>query len=511
MKYLGRGRVIGRAGTSASSARAAALTRKALVEQYKQVSPRHLMVAAALVLTLVAAYQQSHHGAVALPMAVALLALVLGDLTVRFPSVVATTSVLAVFAAVASQVGTMYAIPATGGRTNGPAGHLTVVLIAALTGLLAHRTSRGRPWVTTLYAVAAVSLVGPPLLLLVPSGGYLLAYVVAGAVLFGRAGGIWWMLDGARRYSGVLGKPSGVTLGVRKPANAVKPLSQRKAEKATAALLNTLGTAFTVMHDLGIPGHDVNVDHLVIGPSGVWLVETVSASGVVREHPKRGLEINGVPVAQTLDEVMFRADQVSRELDGRAVQALVVVHGAVLPSARTRVALLNAAGEQVGEVVLLAPERLLSDVDVALNVLTPKDVTVVTRRARLRLVPLVTSGVKPKAAGAAALRREPSAQAAVVDADGGMGSLFSVSKDNMPLPLFRTPSVDMTVSVGQRVSLVTDQGMFSGFVVVSDQVEMAEDGSAAFLLCSAKEWDRSVVSGVTPEGVPYPAASVVST
>ena len=47
-------------------------------------------------------------------------------------------------------------------------------------------------------------------------------------------------------------------------------------EAATAELLARLPRRFVVLHDLRIPGGRANVDHLVIGPTGVWVVDSKS-------------------------------------------------------------------------------------------------------------------------------------------------------------------------------------------------------------------------------------------
>jgi hypothetical protein len=54
-------------------------------------------------------------------------------------------------------------------------------------------------------------------------------------------------------------------------------------EQATAALLDRLpDQKWAVMHDLAIPGHRANIDHLVIGPTGVWAVDTKTTRAGVR-------------------------------------------------------------------------------------------------------------------------------------------------------------------------------------------------------------------------------------
>jgi len=47
-----------------------------------------------------------------------------------------------------------------------------------------------------------------------------------------------------------------------------------KGERATAEVLAQLPSEFVVFHDLKVPGRTANVDHLVIGPTGVWLIDS---------------------------------------------------------------------------------------------------------------------------------------------------------------------------------------------------------------------------------------------
>ena len=54
-------------------------------------------------------------------------------------------------------------------------------------------------------------------------------------------------------------------------------------ERATADVLGRLpDRKWAVMHDLAIPGHRANIDHLVIGPTGAWAVDTKTTRAGVR-------------------------------------------------------------------------------------------------------------------------------------------------------------------------------------------------------------------------------------
>ena len=94
-------------------------------------------------------------------------------------------------------------------------------------------------------------------------------------------------------------------------------------EAATAALLARLPRRFVVLHDLRIPGRRANVDHLVVGPTGVWVVD--SKSYRARLRVRRGAAWAGehqVPTAAA----GWEAEQVSR-LVGVPVRPIVAVHG----------------------------------------------------------------------------------------------------------------------------------------------------------------------------------------
>ena len=54
-------------------------------------------------------------------------------------------------------------------------------------------------------------------------------------------------------------------------------------ERATAALLDRLpARTWAVLHDRRVPGSRANLDHLIIGPSGVWVLDTKTTRARVR-------------------------------------------------------------------------------------------------------------------------------------------------------------------------------------------------------------------------------------
>jgi len=52
-----------------------------------------------------------------------------------------------------------------------------------------------------------------------------------------------------------------------------------EGERITGQRLSTLSAEFVVLHDLHVPGSRANVDHLVIGPNGVFVVDSKAYTG----------------------------------------------------------------------------------------------------------------------------------------------------------------------------------------------------------------------------------------
>jgi hypothetical protein len=142
-------------------------------------------------------------------------------------------------------------------------------------------------------------------------------------------------------------------------------------EEATATLLERLPRRrWVVRHDLNIPASRANVDHLVVGPTGVWVVD--SKAYRARVSVRRGRVWAGShPI--DVGPVVWEAERVARLLHAEATP-IVAVHGVglrrrgkrcagvrIIPAARlvrrlrrgprlldpTRVAALEARAEEV--------------------------------------------------------------------------------------------------------------------------------------------------------------------
>jgi hypothetical protein len=148
-------------------------------------------------------------------------------------------------------------------------------------------------------------------------------------------------------------------------------------ERRTARLLAPLERrGWAVLHDLAIPGSQAHIDHLLIGPGGVVVIDTKQYRGRVRLGSDGLLWHGHHLLVSALRKLLWQADQAD-EILGVAdvhVAAIVAVHGASVPWG-----FLQADG------VTIVPARRVPDLLQALPpILGPERVAWLADRARLR-------------------------------------------------------------------------------------------------------------------------------
>jgi hypothetical protein len=119
-----------------------------------------------------------------------------------------------------------------------------------------------------------------------------------------------------------------------------------EGERRTAKRLRPLThQGWVVLHDRAIPGFPGNVDHLVIGPPGVFVVDSKLWSGRAVTVTDGVLHVGGFPV--DLRPTLWEADQVAAALADElavtdtAVVPVICVHGAFFPGDGHAVAALD--------------------------------------------------------------------------------------------------------------------------------------------------------------------------
>ena len=148
-------------------------------------------------------------------------------------------------------------------------------------------------------------------------------------------------------------------------------------ERRTARLLVPLERhGWAVLHDLAVPGSRANLDHLLIGPGGVFVIDSKQYRGRLQLDPCGRLWHGRYPLAPTLRAVSFEADQAAQVLPdpGVVVLPVVAVHGAQVPW-----------GKVVMEgVPVVAARRLPSMLRALPAVLGPERVAWLADQARVR-------------------------------------------------------------------------------------------------------------------------------
>jgi hypothetical protein len=133
---------------------------------------------------------------------------------------------------------------------------------------------------------------------------------------------------------GLVALVTGWGLWFRPSRDAVAWRLGAAGERRTARLLDPLERqGWAVLHDLAIPGSRANLDHLVVGPGGVFVIDS--------KHYRGRLELDGsgrlwhgrYPLAPTLRAVDYEADQAAQVLvdPDVVVVPIVAVHGAQVP------------------------------------------------------------------------------------------------------------------------------------------------------------------------------------
>jgi Nuclease-related domain len=138
-----------------------------------------------------------------------------------------------------------------------------------------------------------------------------------------------------------------------------------QGERRTARLLDRLTRdGYVVFHDLALPNSDANVDHLAIGPTGVFVIDSKQWTGSVQQGPDGLAWHNHYRLDRTLETVGWEAETVGRLL-GTRIHPLLCVHGAHVHGGG-----LHAQGVAIVPAHLLRSalgyDRVLSDADVEL-------------------------------------------------------------------------------------------------------------------------------------------------
>jgi hypothetical protein len=151
-------------------------------------------------------------------------------------------------------------------------------------------------------------------------------------------------------------------------------------ERRTARLLDPLERqGWAVLHDLAVPGSRANIDHLVIGPGGVFVIDSKQYRGRLQLDRSGRLWHGRYPLAPALRAVSFEADQTALVLTDPdvVVVPILAIHGTQAPW-----------GKVVADgVPVVAARRLPRMLRQLPAVLGPEQVANLAAQARVRFHP----------------------------------------------------------------------------------------------------------------------------
>jgi hypothetical protein len=202
-----------------------------------------------------------------------------------------------------------------------------------------------------------------------------LAVGAGGGVLGGQLAPRWGLVLG-----GLAALAAGWGLRFRPSPDAVTWRRGAAGERRTARLLDPLERqGWAILHDLAIPGSRANIDHLAIGPGGVFVIDSKQYRGRLRLDGSGRLWHGRYPLAPTLRTVDFEADQAALVLTDPdvVVVPIVAVHSAQVPW-----------GKVVTNGVPVVPARRLPSMLRALPAVQgPERVAALADQARIRFHP----------------------------------------------------------------------------------------------------------------------------
>jgi hypothetical protein len=157
----------------------------------------------------------------------------------------------------------------------------------------------------------------------------ILGIILGGGVLGSQLAPRWGLFLG-----GLLALVTGWGLRFRPSPDAVAWRRGAAGERRTARLLDPLERhGWAVLHDLAVPGSRANIDHLVVGPGGVFVIDSKHYRGRLQLDGSGRLWHGRYPLAPTLRTVDYEADQAAQVLvdPDVVVVPIVAVHGAQVP------------------------------------------------------------------------------------------------------------------------------------------------------------------------------------
>jgi hypothetical protein len=141
-----------------------------------------------------------------------------------------------------------------------------------------------------------------------------------------------------------------------------------RGERRTARKLDRLTDhGWIIFHDLAVPGSRANIDHLAVGPSGIFLIDSKNWRGRLVFAPDGTLWHGSYPMTAALATIGIEVAAITGALGtpSPTVEPLLVIHGSAIPWGEQFLGGVGIVpGRQLVPTLLALPPRL-SDQQIA--------------------------------------------------------------------------------------------------------------------------------------------------
>lgn len=309
----------------------------------------------------------------------------------------------------------------------------------------------------------------------------------------------WWLASDGKWYPptssslptsrsvSIGGNPPDLDAAKSHPPRRPEPPSLPAAASATAGVLRDLPATFRIVHGFGQGRRGYVVNHLVVGPTGVWVVIPVNEPGVLIKQG--GTLWNGDRSISSRIEQVERLAAFAREVLGFETNPVLCFVQATLPRraqmiGRVRVVELGALAEHVaaGSTTLSAADIEAADgrIDDWLRraPTVPTRTAPATRPASLRRRAGIAAVVVAALAGGATIGVSTLTNVAVARTDSSAPTT-TVAPTTLPAPPANVLTVDVTCPVRGRGYQLIPRSVSTGL----DQLQVAAtvDGHPQFI------------------------------
>lgn len=489
-------------GVPGGSARAAYRTQRALLQRMSWRSRLAWLVGISLIgAAIAAATDRSPLIGAALAGSVTLAAVAI----VTVPQTLQIMGVLAGYTLLAFPFGAVFVSFAleAGETADFYAGGVSLLVASFIATWVSVKFSRGRVWVTLAVSLFASLVGGLTLLAVWPGLGLNAPRLALAAALLVRCGGWAWTVNAVGvAVDSMRGKPHpGVEAERVATPEDQKELSawlkREDAEKRTATALDKLPASTTVFHDVTVKRSPVALPHLVIGPTGVFLLASVATKGPITETARDGVRIPGIPLGSLTASLLQQRRLVAKTLRLKEtdLEVLIVVHpdsekADVDPTTRRTLAVFDQSSGALpaASITIVGADTVLACVNSGIEIWPDITVRGLVRRGRLKL----TQALAPMPIF---IDHPDKVTVAAVDQDGNVLTA-------------RTSDPIDYLEVGSRIDIMTTRGLLKD-LRVAGPVYTDSDGIKVVPVCVAEEWATAAKFGRRPVVHPYPVLAIM--